>query len=91
MDVCKYCLDAAVDPELDPGYDFSAMSVGVMGAGYRIMFCSGNGRAPHFDIEKLEPAVGDFDQLEWKLLGFYTPKFCPECGRPFDCYKNSRK
>lgn len=91
MDVCKYCLDAAVDPELDPEFDFSAFEVGTMGLNYRIMFCSGVGRAPCLEIEKLEPEHCTSDQLVWKTLGFYTPRFCPECGRPFDCYKNSRK
>lgn len=91
MSVCKFCLDAAVDPELDAGQDFSAFEVGLCGLSYRIMFCSGMGKSPHLDIEKLEPEHSKSGRMVWKMLGFYVPKFCPECGRPFDCYKDSRK
>ncbi len=74
MDACYMCNNAHVDPELTSDNDFSAFSIGKCAAGYRILFESGWARPTEITFEKVE-------EIGFVTIGFYRPRYCPNCGR----------
>lgn len=80
---CGYCDSAKVNPELSDDNDYSAMCIGKCYDGYRLMLCSGWGRPTRIEVEK-------WDNDEWRRIGEYLPKYCPECGREIFEYNQSK-
>lgn len=74
--MCKFCMNARVNHELNDNNDLSYHTMGDSLRGFRCMIRSGNGR----------PIAILFDELihnnGWRESAIYYPKFCPECGRP---------
>lgn len=75
---CGRCLNANSDPtgELDPDYDFSSRSVGECDKGYRIMMNTGYHHNTDLTVEHWHE-----QHKQWETIGYYTPNYCPECGR----------
>ncbi len=73
---CGKCVNAFVDSELEPDYDFSSRSVGDCNEGYRLMLNTGARRKTHISLERWNQ-----EHKQWETEGFYVPKHCPECGR----------
>lgn len=90
---CPFCFNAYVyakmpkteedyfDNELDDSNDFSSSGIGHSVDGYSIMFNSGAGRACNVEFRKWHEGYG------WAPVGYYYPKYCPECGRKLDEYE----
>lgn len=86
---CRFCANNRTNPEweLDEEQCSYALSCGKADTKYRLMF----DKNPHEPLliiaerwnEKLNPPI-------WQLVGYYYPKFCPECGRKIDEYKRER-
>lgn len=72
---CKMCLNAHVDPDLTSDNDFSFFGVGECERSYRLAFRTGDGRPTGILVECYDRGIG------WNTIGFYWPKFCPNCGR----------
>jgi hypothetical protein len=91
--VCRFCYNAHVwakepkteedyfDNGLDDDNDGSSCIIGKCSDKFSIMFNSGMGKPCEIEFRKL----GD-DQM-WHTVGYYYPKFCPECGRQLNEYK----
>jgi hypothetical protein len=73
---CPKCMNAFVEPTLEPDCDFSSRSIGEANPGYRMMLNTGARRKTHISLERW-----DESHKQWEIEGFYKPKFCPECGR----------
>lgn len=76
LPVCSRCVNAYVDNELEPGFDFSSRSLGESSPGYRIMLNTGNRQKTNITLERWNA-----DHKQWEVEGYYIPKYCPECGR----------
>jgi len=74
MDACDMCLNAFIDSELTSDNDLSFSGIGECEAGYRILLRSGCARPTAMMVEKLV-ASG------WVTIGYYSPRYCPNCGR----------
>ena len=72
---CKMCFNAHTDPELTSDNDLSYSTIGECTDLYRLMFRSGDDRPTGILFERWNKDSG------WHMLGFYWPKFCPNCGR----------
>ena len=72
---CKMCFYAHTDPELTSDNDLSYSTIGECTDSYRLMFRSGDDRPTGILFEEWNRDRG------WQTLGFYWPKFCPNCGR----------
>lgn len=70
---CEMCTSAYTDPELDSDHDLSYFSIGEWESGYRALLRSGAGQATGIIFERWGTT--------WQTVGFYRPKFCPNCGR----------
>ena len=75
-DFCDKCMNASVNSELEPDYDFASRSLGDSSKGYRMMYNTGARRKTHISLEKWSE-----DHKQWETEGIYIPKYCPECGR----------
>ena len=86
---CRFCENHRVNHDLDltEEQDFYAMSAGKFESGYRIMFHKQPYRPLCIDFERWRE---DLKTPQWQLVGYYYPKFCPECGRKIDEYDRSR-
>ena len=73
---CDKCMNAFVNPELEPDYDFASRSLGDSSKGYRMMYNTGARRKTHISLERWSE-----DHKQWETEGIYIPKYCPECGR----------
>ena len=88
---CHFCYNAyawAKEPHEDEDYfdgglhdenDFSSSTIGFSDGKHQFYINSGGGRA--INIEACEWYNG-----RWHTIGYYFPKFCPECGRKLDEY-----
>lgn len=76
MDACFMCTNAHTDPELNSDNDLSYITIGDFTPKRRMMFRSGDGRTTQIIVEEFDEKSGC-----WQLVGFYRPKFCPNCGR----------
>lgn len=72
---CRMCDNAFTNPELNGDNDLSYFSIGECGDGYRMMLRSGDGRPVEILVEKWDDRTG------WHKIGYYRPKYCPNCGR----------
>lgn len=72
---CKMCDNAHTNPELNSDNDFSYFSVGDFSNSYRMFLRTGYGQPTALEVE------GRGQDGCWHLLGWYRPKFCPNCGR----------
>ena len=73
---CEMCLNAHVDHDLTSDNDLSFFTIGKCEKRYRLMFRSGSGRPTSILVERWT------SRKLWEEIGFYHPKFCPNCGRP---------
>lgn len=102
---CHFCYNAHVwakEPKTEDDYfsnglddtnDGSSCSIGRSTSNFSIMFNAGMGRPCEIEFRKW------CDDNLWHTIGYYYPKFCPECGRKLDeylidergtAYKNSK-
>ncbi len=73
---CTYCNNATVDDGLTSENDLSFISIGHIEKGYTLYFRSGDNRFTGIDISHF------FEGREYSnTIGYYVPKYCPECGR----------
>lgn len=77
---CFICNNALVDDELTSENDLAYFSVGKCAAGFGIFVSSGGGRPLSILFER-------WDGFRWQLVGFYSPAYCPACGRLLSEYK----
>lgn len=70
---CGMCANAYTDSELSSHNDLSYISIGTWAHGYRAFLRSGDGQPTELVFET--------SGTSWKSIGFYRPKFCPNCGR----------
>lgn len=73
---CNKCMNAFVEPELEPDCDFASRSIGDSSKGYRMMLNTGARRKTHISLERWNE-----QHQQWETEGIYVPKYCPECGR----------
>lgn len=73
---CYMCDSARVSSDLERGFDFSAVSVGITDDRERFMILSGNDQAVRIVFERFNDVYG-----HWSGCGSYYPKYCPNCGR----------
>ena len=95
---CRYCFNARVyepteeeltDPfstELTDENDFSSISVGHSCNGHALYLSSGYGKSLRFEVFGYNEKIS-----ENQLVGLYSPKFCPECGRALTEYEQEEK
>ena len=88
---CHFCYNAHVwakelkteenyfDEGLDDNNDGSSCSIGKSRDEFSIMFNSGMGKPCEIEFR-------NWFSGQWHTIGYYYPKFCPECGRPLDEY-----
>lgn len=73
---CHMCDSAFTNPELNTNNDLSYYSIGECEKGYRMLIRSGGGKPVDVLVERWTEGIG------WQLVGFYRPRYCPNCGRP---------
>ena len=86
---CRFCDNHRVnqDIEVSEELDFYYMAIGKFEKGHRAMI----GKEPYrplcieFDFWR-----DDLKTPQWQLVGYYYPKYCPECGRKIDEYDRSK-
>lgn len=82
MEPCFMCDNARVSEVLTEDNDYSAICIGAsLRDDTRIMFCSGWGKPPRFEVERFIKKT-----KHWALAGFYYPNYCPYCGRKITEY-----
>lgn len=80
---CYLCDNARLNNGLEDYNDFSSSCIGSFSQDCRIMLTSGSGKPLRIEIARwCEEAE------RWVDIGFYYPKFCPECGREIWEYEN---
>lgn len=77
------CDNAHTNPELDSDNDLSYSGVGEGDPRFRFMIRSGDSKPTVILFEEHHDASG------WHLVGFYYPKYCPNCGR--ELFENKSK
>ena len=84
MEYCNVCFNARVsdDYELNDDNDLSYHYVGDCAKGHGICIASGDGKPLRILFDKYEEKLGRKVDV-----GIYYPKFCPECGRELNEYK----
>lgn len=86
---CRFCENNRTNPEweLDEEQVSYAMTIGRTENGIRMMLTKNPYEPLMITIdrwnEKLRPP-------QWQLVGYYYPKFCPECGRKIDEYDRTK-
>ena len=73
---CAFCNNARVDHTLNEDDDFASFSLGKSEKGLRLCIDSGGGRPVHLEVWRY------FEDLqENRMVAFYYPNYCPNCGR----------
>lgn len=85
---CRFCENNRTNPEWELSEEqcFYAMTIGQSDKGTRIMFCKNPHKPLMIEISQWNEK---FIPPQWQLVGYYYPKFCPECGRKIDEYDRS--
>lgn len=86
---CRFCENNRTNPEweLDEEQVSYAMTIGRFERGHRIMF----NKVPNQPLcIEFDYWREDFKPSQYQLVGYYYPKFCPECGRKIDEYDRSK-
>ena len=89
MNGCRFCLNNRTNPEweLDEEQVSYAMTIGRSEKGIRMML----NKNPHEPLMVEVSRWNDkINPQQWQLVGYYYPKFCPECGRKIDEYDRSK-
>lgn len=79
----QWCNDRACDGCWGIKEFVICKSIGDSSNGYRMMYCSGNGKPPRIEVETWEEKIG------WYKIGVYYPKYCPNCGREIREYERA--
>ena len=80
---CNMCLNARFDDELTESNDFSSYMIGSATKGNCITFSSGGGKPPVIEFRIWNEYSSVFE-----IVGSFTPKFCPNCGREITEYSD---
>ena len=80
---CYMCSNAFIDGDLSDDTDYACFSIGEMPKGTRLMLCTGYRRPLRIEYEV-------FEYNEWRTVGIYYPKHCPNCGREIKEYLEFR-
>ena len=86
---CRFCANNRTNPEweLDEEQVSYAMTRGKFEKGFRIML----NKNPHRPLcIEFDHWRDDLKTPQYQLVGYYYPKFCPECGRKIDEYDRSK-
>lgn len=83
MMACRMCDNAHTNPELHSDNDLSYISIGRGDNSHRMFIRSGDDRPTEILFEEL------YDNAGWELVGYYQPKYCPNCGR--ELMENQKK
>ena len=78
---CYMCDNGRLNEELTDDNDLSAFGIGDSVNGFRMMYCSGDGKPPRIEVEEWDEKAG------WYKIGVYYPKYCPNCGREIKEYE----
>lgn len=86
---CKFCANNRTNPEweLEEDQVFYAMSVGKSENSTRIMFVKNPNEPLMLEVSRWNDKI---NPQQWQPVGYYYPKFCPECGRKIDEYDRSK-
>jgi hypothetical protein len=86
---CRFCANNRTNPEweLDEDQVSYAMTIGRAGKGHRIMLNKNPYRPLEIEFSQWNE---NLKTPQWQTVGYYYPKFCPECGRKIDEYDRSR-
>lgn len=91
---CRFCFNSRVyepteeelrDPfasEFTDENDFASRVVGHSCCGHAMYLSSGAGQSLRFEVMAYNDKIG-----ENQMVGIYSPKFCPECGRAITEYR----
>jgi len=74
MSACCLCENAYTNPELTSDIDLAFSTIGECELGFRILFKTGCAKPTVINFEVL---IAD----EMHVVGYYCPRFCPNCGR----------
>lgn len=83
---CYMCTNAKVNDELTVDNDYSAHCIGDMPRYKRFLIESGWGKPLRICYEEWNDQYG-----HWSTIGYYYPKYCPNCGRELKEYKKERE
>ena len=86
---CRFCANNRTNPEweLEEEQVSYAMTVGKFEKGHRIML----NKDPYRPLEiEFSQWNENLKTPQWQVVGYYYPKFCPECGRKIDEYDRSK-
>ena len=95
---CNFCFNSRVyeptEEELENPFateftdenDFSSISVGYSCNGHNLYLSSGAGKPMRFEVLAYNEKI-----RENQVVGLYSPKFCPECGRALTEYEQEEK
>lgn len=85
---CRFCANNRTNPEweLDEDQVFYAISAGRSENGTRLMFVKNPNEPLVLEVSRWNDKI---NPQQWQPVGYYYPKFCPECGRKIDEYDRS--
>jgi hypothetical protein len=86
---CRFCANNRTNPEweLDEEQVSYAMTRGKFEKGFRIMLSKNHYQPLCIEFDHWRD---DLRTPQYQLVGYYYPKFCPECGRKIDEYDRSK-
>ncbi len=82
MTACCMCDNTYTNLGLTSDNDFSSFSIGTYETDYRISLETGYSKPTTITVER-------HDASGWATIGYYRPRFCPNCGR--ELVENKKK